>query len=138
MYILDTNVVSELRKAGSGKADAGVVNWAEKVPANQLYLSVISILELEQGILQVSRRDIQQGKLLRDWLEQHVIPAFQERILPIDLPVALRCAGLHVPDPGAERDTLISATALVHGMTIVTRNTKDFAATGAKLLNPWQ
>ena len=138
MYILDTNVVSELRKAGAGKANAGVVSWAEKVPANQLYLSVISILELEQGILQVSRRDIQQGKLLRDWLEQHVIPAFQERILPIDLPVALRCASLHVPDPGAERDTLISATALVHGMTIVTRNTKDFAATGAKLLNPWQ
>lgn len=138
MYILDTNVVSELRKAGAGKANAGVVSWAEKVPANQLYLSVISILELEQGILQVSRRDIPQGKLLRDWLEQHVIPAFQERILPIDLPVALRCASLHVPDPGAERDTLISATALVHGMTIVTRNTKDFAATGAKLLNPWQ
>lgn len=138
MYLLDTNVVSELRKAPSGRADAGVVAWASSVASADMYLSVISVLELEQGVLLVQRRDATQGALLHAWLRDQVMPAFDGRILPVDVPVVLRCAALHVPDPRSERDSLIAATALVHGMTVVTRNTADFAASGAPLLNPWQ
>jgi predicted nucleic acid-binding protein len=138
MFLLDTNVVSELRKAPGGRADAGVVAWARAVPSASLYLSVISVLELEQGILQVQRRDVAQGSILRTWMAEQVLPAFEGRILPVDVPVALRCAALHVPNPRAERDGLIAATALVHGLTLVTRNVADFEGAGAVLLNPWR
>lgn len=137
MYLLDTNVVSELRKAKAGKADPNVTAWAVGVPAASLFLSAITILELETGILQMERRDPVQGALLRAWLEGHVLPAFSARILPVDVLVAQRCAKLHVPDPRSDRDALIAATALVHGLTVVTRNIADFRATGALLLNPW-
>lgn len=137
MFVLDTNVVSELRKAKSGKADIKVATWAKNVQASELFLSSITLLELEQGVLQIERRDTVQGATLRAWFEQHVLPAFAGRILAIDTAVALRCARLHVPDPRAERDALIAATALVHGMTIVTRNVADFAPTGVPILNPW-
>ncbi len=137
MYLLDTNVVSELRKAPKGRADLGVVAWARSVPATSLYLSVISILELELGVLQLQRRDAAQGAILRTWMAEQVIPAFEGRILPVDVPVALRCAALHVPDRRAERDGLIAATALVHGLTVVTRNSADFESSGVVLLNPW-
>lgn len=138
MYVLDTNVVSELRKAKSGKADPQVTAWALAQQPVGLYISAITVLELELGILQVERRDATQGAMLRAWLEQHVLPAFAGRILPIDANVALRCARLHVPDPRSERDALIAATALVHGMTVVTRNVADFVATGVGLVNPWE
>ncbi|HET8745514.1 MAG TPA: type II toxin-antitoxin system VapC family toxin [Ramlibacter sp.] len=138
MYLLDTNVVSELRKAPKGRADPGVVAWARPLHPTSLYLSVISILELEQGVLQMQRRDSVQGSILRTWMAEQVMPAFEGRILPIDVPVALRCAALHVPDRRAERDSLIAATALVHGLTVVTRNVADFEASGVVLLNPWQ
>lgn len=137
MYLLDTNVISELRKAKSGKADKNVIAWAGNVSADSLYLSVITILELEIGIQLVARRDRAQGALLRTWLEGHVLFAFSGRILPVDVPVAQRCAKLHVPDPCADRDALIAATALVHGMSVITRNIADFQATGVGLLNPW-
>lgn len=137
MYLLDTNVVSELRKAKSGKADAKVIAWAGGVSASSLFLSVITILELETGILLIERRDPAQGRVLRGWLEGHVLPAFIGRILPVDVPVAQCCAKLHVPDPRSDRDALIAATALVHGMTVITRNIADFQATGVELLNPW-
>lgn len=137
MYLLDTNIVSELRKAKTNKADKNVIAWAISVPATSLFLSAISILELEAGVLLIERRDAVQGALLRVWLDDYVIPAFSGRILAIDTAVAQCCAKLHVPDPGAERDTLIAATALVHGMTIVTRNVMDFEQTGVKILNPW-
>ena len=137
MFILDTNVVSELRKVKAGKADKGVSAWADSVDAASLFLSAITILELEQGVLLVERRDAAQGALLRSWLERYVLPEFENRVLPIDATVARRCAGLHVPDPRSERDAMIAATALVHGMTVVTRNTADFEMTGTKLLNPW-
>jgi hypothetical protein len=137
MYLVDTNVISELRKARAGKADAEVVAWADSVQAVDLYLSAITVLELELGVQQIERRDAGQGALLRAWLEGQVLPEFEARTLPIDTAVARRCAGLHVPDPRSERDALIAATALVHGMTIVTRNTADFAKTSARLLNPW-
>jgi len=137
MYVLDTNVVSELRKVGNGKAHRGVTEWAASIPSPNLYLSVITILELEQGVLLVERRDRRQGKALRQWLEDRVIPAFAGRVLPIDTDVARQCARLHVPDPKSERDALIAATALVHGMIIVTRNEDDFAACGVRVMNPW-
>ncbi|KZB57429.1 type II toxin-antitoxin system VapC family toxin [Thalassospira xiamenensis] len=138
MYILDTNVISELRKAGNGKADGNVVRWADSVPTASLYISVVTILEIETGILQLERRDPDQGGILREWFEAHVLRAFQNRILPIDETVARQCARLHVPDPKSERDSLIAATGLVHGMTVVTRNIRDFEQTGVKLLDPWQ
>lgn len=137
MYLLDTNLVSELRKAKSGKADPGVTAWSASVTPASLFLSAISILELETGVLLVERRDAQQGALLRTWLDQHVLPAFADRILPVDTAVAQHCARLHVPDPLGERDALIAATALVHGLTVVTRNVSDFEPTGVSLLNPW-
>lgn len=137
MFLLDTNVVSELRKANSGKAHQGVVGWAAAVPAASLFLSAITVLELETGILMLQRRDTVQGSLIRAWMDGQVMPAFEGRILPVDVPVAQQCAKLHIPDPQSERDALIAATALVHGMTVVTRNVADFERTGAPLLNPW-
>lgn len=137
MFLLDTNVVSELRKAKAGKADARVVAWASGVPYGSLFVSAITVLELEMGVAQVERRDPAQGAILREWLDKHVLPAFHDRVLPVDVAVAQRCAHLHIPDPRADRDALIAATALVHGMTVVTRNIADFQATGVALLNPW-
>ena len=138
MFLLDTNVISELRKAGDGKADANVVAWLSSQDAGSLFISVITLLELEVGILRVERRDPMQGARLRAWMDTRVLPEFTDRILPIDTAVALVCARLHVPDPRAERDALIAATALAHGMTVVTRDVGDFAATGVPLLNPWR
>jgi len=138
MYVLDTNVVSELRKVQAGKADANVAAWAERVDAADLFVSAITVMELELGILSIERKDSSQGALLRAWLEQHVLPEFSGRVLPVDTVVARRCARLHVPDRCSERDALIAATAIVHGMTVVTRNVADFASTGVTILNPWE
>ncbi|MFN7095965.1 MAG: type II toxin-antitoxin system VapC family toxin [Gammaproteobacteria bacterium] len=138
MYLLDTNIISELRKAKSKKYNKNVIAWANSVSAKSLYLSVITILELETGILLLERRDPAQGAILRSWLNAHVLPAFSERILAVDIAVAQCCAKLHVPDPRSDRDAIIAATALVHGMTIVTRNVDDFEPTGVEILNPWQ
>ena len=137
MYLLDTNVVSELRKIRLGKANQGVAQWADRVDAADLYLSVISIQELAIGVLLMERRDTTQGALFRAWLDTQVLPAFAGRILPVDATIALRSAELHVPDPQPIRDGLIAATALAHGMTVVTRNVADFERTGVDLLNPW-
>jgi toxin FitB len=137
MYLLDTDVVSELRKARSGKADPNVVAWSATAPTGALYISVVTILELEIGVLRLERRDVTQGRQLRAWLEGRVLPAFDGRVVPIDAAVARRCAPLHVPNPRAYRDAFIAATALVHGMTMITRNVTDFAAMGIALLNPW-
>ncbi|MDE9444417.1 type II toxin-antitoxin system VapC family toxin [Xenorhabdus bovienii] len=138
MYVLDTNVVSELRKIRVGKADPNVAAWTESVDAADLFVSAITIMELELGVLLIERKDSTQGAMLRAWLEQHVLPEFSERTLPVDTAVAQRCARLHVPDKCSERDALIAATALVHGMTIVTRNVADFQSTGVSILNPWE
>ncbi|WP_165226786.1 type II toxin-antitoxin system VapC family toxin [Aquisphaera insulae] len=137
MYLLDTNVVSELRKARSGKADAHVTAWANAVPAGSLFLSAIVVQELEIGVLLAERRDPSQGAVLRAWLDDQVLHYFINRILPVDTAVARHGAAMHVPDPRPFADALIAATALVHGMTLVTRNVDDFALTGARLLNPW-
>lgn len=137
MYLLDTNVVAELGKAKAGKANKGVTAWANVAAPASLFLSSITVLEMELGILLMERRDPRQGAILRAWMEDHVLPAFAERILAIDTTVARKCAQLHAPDPKSERDAFIAATALVHGLTIVTRNVADFAATGVVTLNPW-
>ncbi|EJK7328939.1 type II toxin-antitoxin system VapC family toxin [Escherichia coli] len=137
MFVLDTNVVSELRKARTGKIDPNVAAWAESMDAADLFVSSITIMELELGILSVERRDAVQGSVLRSWLEQHVLPEFSGRTLSVDTAVALRCARLHVPDKRGERDALIAATALIHGMTVVTRNVADFESTGVPIINPW-
>ena len=137
MFILDTNVVSELRKVRVGKADEHVARWADSADAADLYLSVITIQELEIGVLLAERRDPAQGAIFRAWLNNHVLPAFAGRVLPIDVAVAQRSARLHVPDPRPVRDGLIAATALVHDMIVVTRNVADFEPTGARILNPW-
>lgn len=138
MYVLDTNVVSELRKIRLGKADSQFAIWADSSEAMDLYLSVITIQELEIGVLLAERRDPSQGAIFRLWLNGHVIPTFNGRILDVDTSVAQRSAKLHVPDPRPVRDGLIAATALVHGMTVVTRNVADFEPTGVPTLNPWR
>jgi toxin FitB len=138
MYLLDTNVISELRKAKSGKANKNVTSWAKNISPSNLYLSVITILEIETGVLSVERRDPSQGAILRSWLNAHVLPVFSDRILYLDVAVAQRCARLHVPDPRSDRDAIIAATALVHAMTVVTRNVNDFNQTGVEILNPWE
>ena len=137
MYILDTNVISELRKAKSGKADKHVTAWASKIPPSAMFHSVITIQEHEIGILLLERRDKAQGAVLRAWLNSHVLPTFSGRILAIDTAVAQHCAMLHVPHPQADLDALIAATALTHGMTIVTRDIADFEPTGVGIHNPW-
>jgi toxin FitB len=136
-FVLDTNVVSELRKIRSGKAEPRVVAWAQTVDAADLFVSAITILELEQGILSMQRKDPVQAAMLRTWMDQQVLPEFASRTLPIDTAVARRSARLHVPDKRGERDALIAASALVHGMTVVTRNDADFAPTGVLVFNPW-
>ena len=138
MYLLDTNVISELRKAKTGKINKNVEAWASHVPASTLFLSVITILELELGVCLLERRDTSQGVVLRSWFDDHVLTTFSDRILDINSTVALRCAALHVPNPQSDRDALIAATALVHGMTVVTRNVVDFEHTGVEIINPWQ
>lgn len=136
MFVLDTHVVSELRKVRAGKADLNLAAWSENVDAAVLFVSAITIMELELGVLAIERKDCAQGAVLRAWLEDYVLTEFSGRTLPVGTAVAQRCAGLHVSDRRGERDALIAATALVHGMTVVTRNTADFAPTGVDILNP--
>jgi len=135
MFLLDTNVVSELRRPE--RADANVRAWASSTPAELYAISVVTVLELERGTLLTERRDALQGAILRPWLHHEVLTRLATRILTIDVAIARRCASLHVPDPRPERDALIAATALTHGLTVVTRNTVDFEPMGVALLNPW-
>jgi len=145
MFVLDTNVVSELRKVRSGKANRGLADWASSVPSSWLFLSSIVVHELEHGVLLAERSDPVKGAVLRRWLETSVAAAFDTRILAVDVAVAKRAASvalntsLHVPDPAPFRDALIGATALVHGMAVVTRNSKDFERfKGLDIVNPWR
>lgn len=138
MYVLDTNLLSELRKIRLGKADANVKAWTESVDAADLFVSAITIMELELGVLSIERKNATQGAMLRSWLERHVLPEFSGRTLPIDTAVAQRCARLHGPDKRGRRDALIAATALVHGMALATRNVADFKPTGVTIVNPWE
>lgn len=135
MFLVDTNVVSELRNYP--RANANVKAWEKSIIRSSMFLSVISLFELELGARQIERRDPVQGKALRAWIDGQILPAFNGRILPIDTAIVQRCATLHVPDPKQFRDSFIAATALVHDMTVVTRNVADFKPTGVMVLNPW-
>ena len=137
MYLLDTNVVSEFRKSADGRMNKSVKRWADEISPDLMFISAISVLELEIGVLQIERRDKKQGLILRKWLNKSVLPAFLDRVLPVDLAVAQRCASLHVPNPKSERDAMIAATAIEHRMTIVTRNVSDFSQSGVKIFDPW-
>lgn len=135
MFLLDTNALSELRRPE--RADPGLAAWAAGVAPQELFLSAITLFEIELGVLQAERRDAAKGAVLRAWVEARVLPAFRGRILPVDGAVAQRCAALHVPVPRPQRDSLIAATALLHRLTVVTRNVRDLAPLGVPLITPW-
>lgn len=137
-FLLDTNVISELRKTGDGRADVKVTAWIGARDASTFHISSITILELERGVLSVERRDPKQGARLRTWMVDYVRPQFAGRILPVDDQVATRCARLHIPDRRNEADALIAATALVHNLSVVTRNVKDFEGAGVVVIDPWR
>lgn len=138
MFLLDTNVVSELRKATASRANRGVIDWAETVPAVVMFVSVITLHELEHGVLLAERADPAKGALMRQWLDNSVVPAFVDRIVSVDAAIARCAAALHVPDPAPFRDALIAATAIEHDMTMVTRNVRDFERfDGLEIINPW-
>lgn len=138
MWLLDTNVISETRKIRSGKADANVARWISGKDTAAMFISVITLQELETGVLRVEKKDAARGSILREWLDWSVRPAFAGRILPVDEKVALKSAQLQVPDPKPAMDCLLAATALVHGLTLVTRNVRDFEGSGVRLVNPWE
>jgi predicted nucleic acid-binding protein len=135
MFLLDTSVVSELRRGE--KSDPHVFGWASRHEQAEFFISAITILEIEIGALRRARKDEVQGRMLRRWIDETVLVEFDGKVLAVDTAIALRCARLHLPDRKPERDALIAATAIVHGLTLATRNTRDFEPTGAKLFNPW-
>ena len=135
MYVLDTNVISELRQ-GKPNQSREVRFWASDKPASHLFISAVSILELEKGVLALERRTPPQGGALRVWLNG-VKASFSGRILPFTETTATLCAAMHIPNPKSERDAMIAATALEHQMTVVTRNVSDFAGTDVGLINPF-
>ena len=136
MYVLDTDVLSHLRRVE--KVHPNVAGWSENTPVALHFISAITLQEIERGILSMERKDAAQGAILRAWMNGQILVRFSERVLPVDVEVAMRCAKLHVPDRRPERDAFIAATALVHGMTVVTRNVSDFKSTGVQILNPWE
>ncbi len=135
MYLLDTSVIAELRRVD--RADRHVVAWARATPVPAVFMSAVSILEIELGAQSVARVDAAQGAALRAWIDGQLVAGFKGRILAVDKAVAQRCAQLYLPEPRQQRDALIAATALVHGLTVVTRHPAAFEAMGAALVNPW-
>jgi toxin FitB len=135
MYLLDTNVVTALRARRSNNEN--VWSWAAEIAIESQLLSAITVFELEYGIQLIEHRNAAQGAVYRRWLVDTVWPMFAGRILPVDTAIATKAAGLHVPYPMGREDALIASTALVHDLTVVTRNIKDFERTGVRTLNPW-
>lgn len=136
MYLLDTNVISEMRKAD--QADPQVQRWSRSSSADQEFISIVTLYELEIGVLRMERRDPLQGARLRQWLKLQILPTFNDRMLLFDRQVAVMAATLQVPNPRCERDCYIAATALVHNMAVVTRNVRDFEGMGVRIVNPWE
>ncbi|MBO7081723.1 MAG: type II toxin-antitoxin system VapC family toxin [Neisseriaceae bacterium] len=137
MFLLDTNIISEIRKINLGNANIGVKRWAESNDKNVMFISVISLFELEKGVLNLERKDNLQGKIYRQWLDNMVKPTFANRILSITPQTALICAKMHIPDKKSITDSLIAATAIENNLTVITRNEKDFMNTGANVFNPF-
>jgi len=140
MYLLDSNIISEFRKVPAGKANSGVVAWAESVAPDSLFISAITLMELAKGVQLKARQDPVAGEVLRRWLVERVRPSFRGRVLAVGEEVAIENAGYHVPDPRPLADSLIAATARCHGLCVVTRNVKDFEpfeVHGLRILNPW-
>jgi predicted nucleic acid-binding protein len=135
MFLLDTDVLSASRRPD--KAHPRLAAWITTTSATELFLSVVSLLEIRTGSLRIGRRDPAQGSVLDTWIFNQVLPQFGGRIIAFDEEIALRCAALHIPDPRPEHDAMIAATALVHGLTVATRNTVHFARMGVPLFNPW-
>ena len=133
-FLLDTNVISDLRRP---ERSPKLQEWTQKQATDEFFCSCVSILEIEIGVLRAVRRDARKAGVLRRWIDDKVLPRFLGQIIPIDTEIALRCAALHVPDPRPERDAWIAATALVHRMAVVTRNVRDFAPMGVRVINPW-
>lgn len=137
MYLIDTNVLAELRLLERGRGHPAVGAWAAHQNPETFYISAMTVFETETGIRRMERRDPAQGRQLRDWWIMAVLARHGSRILPVDESVALVAAGFHVPNPAPVADSLIAATALVHGMVVVTRNTADFGFPGVRTFNPW-
>jgi predicted nucleic acid-binding protein len=137
MYVLDTNVISELRKVAMRRGDPNVSIWAQNVLAEDQYLAAISLQELELGTLMAERKDPRKGAVLRAWMTRQVLGHFRDRILPLDSSIALRSAQLHAQRTRSFIDALIAATAYIHGFSIVTRNVRHFEGTGVNVINPW-
>ncbi|MEZ5923133.1 MAG: type II toxin-antitoxin system VapC family toxin [Hyphomicrobiaceae bacterium] len=136
MFLLDTNVVSELRK--QTRISGPVKRWVEGATLSTLFLSSITISEVEIGAQRILQRDRRQGEWLVRWIEVGLLVAFAGRIIPVDVAVARKSASLHVPDPRSERDATIAATALVHGLTLVSRNVRDFSNMGVPVIDPFE
>lgn len=137
MFLLDTNVVSDLRKIGVRSEFKALADWVAAQDASSFYLSAISLFELELGVQRIERKDTLQGNILRQWLSVQVAEAFEDRILPFDAAATKLCASFHIPDPASYRDAFIAATAAIHNLTIVTRNSRDFESMDVTCLNPY-
>lgn len=137
MYLLDTNVISEIRRLKHGKCHPSVAQWVSKTSEALMRTSVIVMMELERGVLALERKNPEQGKVLRTWLENQVKPSFLGKVLPIDEKTAEICAKLHIPAHAPENDAWIASSALQHKLILVTRNVADFKQMGVKLFNPF-
>ncbi len=138
MFLLDTNVISQLRHLSTTRMNQQVNQWLQSIHLEDAFLSVFSLFELEKGILLKQRKDPLQANILRQWLSANIMPVFKDRVLLFDSQLSELAASLHVPDPKPEIDSFIAATALHHGFTLVTRNVQDFESMNVSLLNPWE
>jgi len=138
MYLLDTNIISELKKLDSGKIHPQVQRWAYSINLMQTKISVVSIIEIRTGILSLARKGQAQAASLDNWFTNRLLPAYRTRTLSVDTEVALICAQLHIPAKRPINDAYIAATAIAHNLTPVTRNVRDFQGLPLMLENPFE
>ena len=138
MYLLDTNIIFELKKLDSGKIHPQVQRWAYSINLMQTKISVVSITEIRTGILSLARKEQAQAASLDNWFTNRLLPAYRTRTLSVDTEVALICAQLHIPTKRPINDAYIAATAIAHNLTPVTRNVRDFQGLPLMLENPFE